>query len=240
MLAFRFNRESGAQKLLGGYTHRQNVNYHRLTLGDGTRFIKSDSLRSARKLDSLGTLIKNSPSCANARTYHYSHGGSKSESAGAADNKHRDTPAQRLAKVGSQKKPDRKCNKSDSNNRRHEDARDAVSNSGYRGLGCRGVLNKLNNRGYGRIFSNLRSLAAKVAGLVNRSGKNTVAHRFVNGNRLARKCRLGNRAFALQNGAVNGYGFTRTDNKDISYQNLLRRYCNFPALADNRRKLWRK
>ena len=148
MFTFLFQRKGKSQKLLFRKSLcRKNISNFRLTAGNGSCFIKSHNLYFSCFFKRYGCFKKNPVFGAHAVSYHNGNRSGKSQCAGAADNKNRNSPCKSIAKGLSCKKPHNSCNYSNGDNGRHKDPGNPVCDFCNRSLGGCSVADHFYNLG---------------------------------------------------------------------------------------------
>ena len=155
---------------------------------------------------------------------------------GTADHQHGDSPRQGKSYRSVQDdQPDKCHHQGDGDDRRHEDAGDGVRKFCDRCLGGRRVADHLNDLGQRTVLSDPGRLTAQETGLVEGRGGHLIAGLFVYRNTFTRQRRLVDRARSLQDDTVHGYIFTRANDKDIPFSDIVDAHFLFLSVPDHRR-----
>ena len=131
----------------------QDIRHFGLTAGDGTGLIQGNDLHLTGSLQGGGCLEEDAVLGAHAVAHHDSHGGSKAQSAGAADNQDGDTTGQCIAEGLPQQQPHHDGDDGNGNNSRYENAGNLIRHLGDRSLGSRRVTDHLDDLGEGGILA---------------------------------------------------------------------------------------
>ena len=239
MLAFGFQSQRQGQKLLlADALLRHQIRHLGGTLGNGAGFVQNYDVGLAGLLQADGSLEEDAVPGTYAVAHHNGNRGGKAQGAGAADDQHRDAPGQGVGKALAQQKPDHGGDDGNGNDRRHEHTGNLIGDLGNGGLGSGRVGDHPDDLGQGGVLPHPGSPAAQEAGLVHRSGGDTVPRCLIHGDALAGEGRLVHGPGALQHHAVHRDVLPGADHKLVSLLDLLNGYGDLFAILHNHRRLW--
>ena len=214
-----------------------NIRHFRLSACDGSRLIQCHNLCLSCFLQGNRSLKEDSVLCAQAISYHNSHRGGQSQSAGAADYQHGNPPCQSEPHGLSGQQPADNGNHRNGDNRRDKDARHLIRHLGNRRLGSRRIADHLNNLGQCGVLAHPGGLAADKSRLVQRSRRHMVSRSLIYRYTLSCEGRLIDRAVSLQHHAVHRDIFARAHNEDVSLIYLVHRNLCLHAVPHHNRGL---
>ena len=231
MLALCFQRQGVFKQFPFRYaTFRQNIGHTRFAGSDGAGLIQRHDLNASRFFQRSGGFEQNAVLGAQAAAHHDRYRRSQTQCAGAADDQHGNAPCQRIAYFFAKQQPDNGGNDGNSNDRRHENARNLIGDFGDGRFGRRSIRYHLNDLRKGGVLADPSGAAFQEARLIDRGGGHAVAGAFVRRDTLTGQRSFIHRAGSFQHHAVHRNAFARTNRKHVVLLYLLHGDSHFHSV----------